>query len=171
MGDDAGPFAKTNDGLFVGQAWINYAPTADLNFTAGRMANPLVSTLMVWDADINPEGVSVNWQQGANGLFADAYYFIMAERNTGVAGGADSTFSGAQIGWRGDIASGTRLTLAAMYYDMGAVQGYNAVQDALVPANAFGNTTTTSAAICRPGIITATSTACSPRQSRRRPVR
>jgi hypothetical protein len=50
--------------------------------------------------------------------------------------------------------------LAASYFDNGAVQGWNAVQDATLPGNAFGNTTTANAAICRPGVITATSTAC-----------
>ncbi len=63
MGDDAaGPFAKNSDGLFVGQAWINNTPTADLTFTTGLMANPLVSTQMVWDADINPEGFAEQWK-------------------------------------------------------------------------------------------------------------
>ncbi len=61
---------------------------------------------------------------------------------------------GAQIGWRDDIASGVRLTLAASYNDHTAVKGYNAVQDGTIVADAanaaFGNTTATSAAICRP---------------------
>ncbi|HET7537976.1 MAG TPA: putative porin, partial [Candidatus Didemnitutus sp.] len=57
MGDDAaGPFAKNSDGLFVGQVFIQYTPTPEWTFTTGRMPNPLVTTAMVWDADINPEG-------------------------------------------------------------------------------------------------------------------
>lgn len=56
MGDDAGPFAKTNDGVFVGQIYATWSPTPEWTFTAGRMANPLVTSSMVWDGDINPEG-------------------------------------------------------------------------------------------------------------------
>jgi hypothetical protein len=115
------------------------------------------TNVLFFDGDINPEGVAIGWQQGTDGLFATGYYVNLAERSTA----ADSTMSGAQFGWRGPLgSSGTRLTVAASYYDHGAVEGYNAVQDGLLPANAFGNTTTASAAVCRPGIITATNTAC-----------
>jgi hypothetical protein len=154
--------ANSRKRIWLDTAFAQWAPNANFKVTGGKQRYPFVrpTNSGFFDSDINPEGLSANWQQGANGLFADAYYFILAERNANAAGGADSTFSGAQIGWRGDIASGTRLTLAAMYYDMGAVQGYNAVQDAVLPGNAFGNTTTTSAAICRPGVITTASTAC-----------
>jgi hypothetical protein len=57
---------------------------------------------------------------------------------------------GGQIGWRGDIASGVRLTVAGTYTDHTAVQDYNAVQDANAASNAFGNSTRTTG--CRPGI-------------------
>jgi polyhydroxyalkanoate synthesis regulator phasin len=60
MGDDAtastSPFAKTNDGVYVGQIWAGWTPNSNVNVIVGRMPNPLVSTLMVWDGDINPEG-------------------------------------------------------------------------------------------------------------------
>lgn len=58
MGDDAGPFAKNNDGVYVGQIYATWTPTPEWTFTAGRMANPLVTTSMVWDGDINPEGLA-----------------------------------------------------------------------------------------------------------------
>ncbi len=80
MGDDAaGPFAKNSDGLFVGQAFIQYTPTPEWTFTTGRMANPLVSTLMVWDADINPEGFAEQYKHRAgkfefSGTFAQFLY-------------------------------------------------------------------------------------------------
>jgi hypothetical protein len=74
----------------------------------------------------------------------------LAER----AAGADSTMTGGQFGWRGNIGGGGRLTLAANYFNHGAVEGYNAVQDGTLPGNAFGNTTTTSAAVCRMALAT-----------------
>ena len=68
MGDDAGPFAKTSDTLNVGQIWLQYAPTPELTFGVGRMANPLVTTAMVWDADINPEGFSEQFKRRVDKL-------------------------------------------------------------------------------------------------------
>jgi len=66
MGDDAaGPFAKNSDGIFVGQAFLQYTPTPEWAFTAGRMANPLITNAMVWDADINPEGFAESYKHRA----------------------------------------------------------------------------------------------------------
>jgi hypothetical protein len=58
MGDDAaGPFAKNSDGIYVGQIFAQYTPIPELTFTAGRVANPILTSPMVWDGDINPEGL------------------------------------------------------------------------------------------------------------------
>src|SRR5256885_2202264 len=53
-----GPFAKDDDGVFIGQAYLGYKGFKDITLTVGRMPNPLVTTLMTWDADINPEGMA-----------------------------------------------------------------------------------------------------------------
>src|SRR5437763_6553640 len=53
-----GPFAKGSDVVYVGQAYGGYKGFPGFTFTAGRMPNPLVSTRMVWDPDINPEGLA-----------------------------------------------------------------------------------------------------------------
>jgi hypothetical protein len=65
-GDDAGPFGKTNDGAFVGQAYLAYKGIRDLTITVGRQPNPFVTTPMVWDGDINPEGFSQQWKHTYN---------------------------------------------------------------------------------------------------------
>ncbi len=62
----AGPFAKTSDGINVGQAYFGYKGIRDVTLTVGRMPNPLVTTLMVWDGDINPEGVAEQWKHSYN---------------------------------------------------------------------------------------------------------
>jgi Putative porin len=65
FGDDnsgGGPFAKNNDGVFVGQAYFGYTGFPDFKFTGGRMPNPLINTSMVWDDDINPEGLAEQWK-------------------------------------------------------------------------------------------------------------
>ena len=78
MGDDAGPFAKTNDGVFVGQIFATWTPTPEWTFTVGRMANPLTTTLMVWDGDINPEGFAEQYKhrEGQNEFFGTLGQFL-----------------------------------------------------------------------------------------------
>src|SRR2546430_6796966 len=61
-----GPFAKDDDGIFVGQAYLGYKGFKDITLTVGRMPNPLVTTLMTWDADINPEGMAEQWKHSFN---------------------------------------------------------------------------------------------------------
>jgi len=64
FGDDSanGPFAKNSDGIFVGQAYLGYKGFKDITLTVGKMANPMVSTLMIWDPDITPEGLAEQWK-------------------------------------------------------------------------------------------------------------
>src|SRR5438309_4275482 len=68
FGDEAtgGPFAKNSDTVNVGQAYLGYKGFKDITLTVGRMPNPLVSTLMVWDPDINPEGLAEQWKRTFN---------------------------------------------------------------------------------------------------------
>jgi hypothetical protein len=57
-----GPFSKGSDGINVGQAYLGYKGFKDITLTAGRMPNPLVVTPMLWDPDINPEGLAEQWK-------------------------------------------------------------------------------------------------------------
>ena len=72
FGDDSsvnGPFSKDSDRISIGQAYLGYKGIPDLTLTAGRMPNPLVTTLMTWDADINPEGLAEQWKHSFNFSF------------------------------------------------------------------------------------------------------
>jgi Putative porin len=57
-----GPFEKNSDTIYVGQAYGGYKGFPGFTFTGGRMPNPLVTTPMVWDPDINPEGLAEQWK-------------------------------------------------------------------------------------------------------------
>ena len=59
-----GPFDKANNSLYLGQVYIG-REMGDFTVIAGRMPNPLVSTPMVWDDDINPEGLAEQWKHEA----------------------------------------------------------------------------------------------------------
>jgi hypothetical protein len=108
MGDDAGPYAKTNDGVFVGQIYAAWTPTSEWTFTVGRMANPLVTTSMVWDADINPEGFAEQYRHrvGQNEYFATLGQFLYSTSgNQNIFGGTASTIAGTKdlflTAWQG----------------------------------------------------------------------
>jgi hypothetical protein len=65
FGDDGsvnGPFSKDSDRISVGQAYFGYKGVRDLTLTVGKMGNPFVTSSMIWDPDINPEGLAEQWK-------------------------------------------------------------------------------------------------------------
>ena len=76
FGDDSGvngPFSKDSDRIGVGQAFLGYRGIRDLTLTAGKMQNPFVTTLMMWDGDINPEGLAEQWKHTFNLSFGGGH--------------------------------------------------------------------------------------------------
>ena len=69
FGDDSGPFGKTSDPVYVGQAYLGYKGIKGLTLTAGRLPNPFVATSMVWDGDLNPEGLTQQYKKTFNFSF------------------------------------------------------------------------------------------------------
>jgi hypothetical protein len=55
-GGSVAPYGK--NGIFVGQAYLGWKATHWLTLQAGKMPNPVFTTPLVWDSDINPEGLS-----------------------------------------------------------------------------------------------------------------
>jgi Putative porin len=68
------------DALFVGQVFMKYQPFDWLTVEAGKFRPNLVSTRMIWDADICPEGFGENFlwhfggDSGAHGVAGPAGY-------------------------------------------------------------------------------------------------
>ena len=66
FGDDTtqgpGPFAKNQDTISVGQAYFGYKGFKGLTLTTGKMENPFIHSSMVWDPDINPEGLAEQYK-------------------------------------------------------------------------------------------------------------
>jgi hypothetical protein len=77
----AGPFGKSNAGIFVGQLYIGWRPEDWLEITVGRMPQPLYTTPMVWDTDFNPEGAAehLKYTVGEADLFANFGEFLYQE--------------------------------------------------------------------------------------------
>ena len=82
-GASPGPFGKSNAGIGVGQAYLGWRPGGWLDLTLGRMPNPLYTTPMVWDPDLNPEGFAERFKYtvGKADLFLTFGQFIYQDNN------------------------------------------------------------------------------------------
>ena len=63
------PFTKQSGGVNVGQAFLEWKPNEYFGLTGGKMANPLYTSLMVWDQDLSPEGVAARGKFKVNDNF------------------------------------------------------------------------------------------------------
>lgn len=153
LADDGGPYAKTNDGLFIGQLYASWAPNAEWLFTAGRMANPLVTTSMVWDGDINPEGLAEQYRtrRGNNEFFVTLAQFMYGTSGNqdpfaaitpaNIAGTEDLYLTAWQAGYKRYINGATTFFQISpvVYAYLGAdqranVAAFNGVMTASAPA-------------------------------------
>ena len=77
------PFGKSSAGIEVGQAYIGWRPGGWMDLTVGKMPNPMYTTPMVWDSDLNPEGVAERFKYtvGNADLFANFGQFIYQDYN------------------------------------------------------------------------------------------
>jgi hypothetical protein len=78
-GDAAGPFGKDQSLLAVDQVFLGFKPTSDITLTGGQMPNPLYTTNLVWDDNLNPAGAAEQFDHTfGNGLevFGTAGQFV-----------------------------------------------------------------------------------------------
>ncbi len=129
-------------------AYVTWAPNADTRITAGKQRYAWTrSPSLFFDGDVNPEGIAFNYSKG--NFFGAVFYDWLAERalsfsNVTTGTNTDSVMYGAQLGYRIPFSDSVRLTVAGTYLNFDGVQGYNP----FFGGSSFGNTTTTSAAVC-----------------------
>lgn len=139
----SGPFNKSAGGIFVGQMYIGRTVSGDLGdltVTGGRFANPLTTTSMVWDGDINIDGLAEQWSYTTDrvtymaNLMQAVYDDGNSENPFGNGTQNDEVYLLAfQAG--GKIKLGGNYTLSVMptYYEYGNARGDN--PGALTTAN------------------------------------
>jgi hypothetical protein len=84
--------------------------------TGGKFANPFVKTGLVWDDDVNPEGIAASYTFGEIGTLAPkvtGIYSIIDEQTVN----PDSYMLGGQIALGARPAPSVTVTLAGAYYD------------------------------------------------------
>lgn len=130
-GDDNGPVSTNKtfgdylrkDAVWLDRAYIQARLYPGLELVGGRMPNPFYSTDLVWDADLNPEGLalkgsySLGGQDSGNSLFATAGAFPLQE----YARYSDRWLYAGQLGGAFRLGpANTRIGLA--YYDFQNIQ-------------------------------------------------
>ncbi len=146
MGTDGGPFGKSDDGIYIGQIYATYTPTPAFSATIGRMPNPLVSTSMIWDGDINPEGLAETYRtrRDKTEYFFTAGQFLYGGSNTRNPFGSGKVNDTFLLAWQGGVKysfDASSLQIAPTIYQyVGADQSKNAsaFRGAFGPSNPAG---------------------------------
>lgn len=98
-----------------------------LDLYAGKMPQPFTRTELVWDGDVNPQGLGATWKHalaGGGTLRANGLAFVVDE----AAGGPDSTMLGAQFGYDTPKSGRWSVELSGAYfhYNLGSIAGADA---------------------------------------------
>lgn len=107
--------------LDLAYAQLNFG---DLKLYGGKFPQPFARTDLVWDGDVNPQGLGATYKHAlGNGgaLRANGLFFLVDER----AGGSDSTMGGVQLGYDSPAFGGFKYDLSGAYYrySLGSVAG------------------------------------------------
>jgi len=125
-GGGAAPYGKGGDGIQVGQAYIGWRATPWLTIQAGKMPNPVYTTPMVWDPDINPEGIAERLNFALNDqltLFGNFGQYVYQSFNPQSTGGnlGFANHDGYQFAWQGGVnykfAEATSAKVAIGWYN------------------------------------------------------
>jgi hypothetical protein len=125
--------ANSRKDIFLDLAYVEWQPASGWKLSAGKMKYPWLrpGQSVLFDSDVNPEGLAAAWSQGQ--FFASAWYQILQER----AAGPGSKLGGVQLGWKPALGAG-KLTLAAGMFQFMDVR----LRAPFHAGNAYGNSTT-----------------------------
>lgn len=129
--------------LWLDRAYLNWQPAGwnGWTFLFGKMGNPFYKpgkSQLVWDDDLNPEGVAAQYESSLNDtteLFVNAGGMWVEESSSN----ADASLFGIQGGLVHDL-DGSKLTWGGSYFKYGNIKGSETFYDT---TDGFGNTTTT----------------------------
>ena len=119
-----GPWGKGGtDAIGVGQLWAQYKFSDWLTLTGGKMENPFITSAMVWDGDLNPEGVAEKFKYSTDAVdlfltLGEFTYNNAGAQNPwkGNAAVGDTWLLGAQAGGKVKFTKDLSLTLAPTLY-------------------------------------------------------
>ena len=104
----------------IDRAYVRWTPNEKLSVLGGKMANPYHRAgghALVWDSDLNPEGVAVSYENG--GFFGTAGLMFVEERSSE----DDSLLLGFQGGYEFAISDDSSILAGVSYYDYSETAG------------------------------------------------
>ena len=134
--------------FLVERAYIQAKPYGGLSLTGGRIPNPWFSTDLMWDRDLNFEGVAVSYKFSEKGdrfrPYATVGYFPVTAEDP-PARDETRALVGAQFGVGWDLAAWQQLNLGIAMYDYRDFEGLREPDAAISPAgdiqtNDYGST-------------------------------
>jgi len=126
-----GGFSTKDIGIDL--AYLDWRPNDSTRVLGGKMKNPLHragSHGLIWDSDLNPEGVAMQYHSG--GFFGNAGLLFVEERSSA----DDSLLLALQGGFSFDLSADAELTAGIGYSDYSEAQGNEPFYD----GGARGNT-------------------------------
>jgi hypothetical protein len=126
----------SNKDIWLDRAYADYRPTEGGHVLIGRMANPFRLSELVWDDDVNPDGVAISYERPFGDslkLFALGSAFVLQYADDGDPSTAIATlktpeskdkyiFAG-QVGASWNAGDSLKADLYAAYYDYHNVAG------------------------------------------------
>jgi hypothetical protein len=116
--------------LVLDRAFVKLTPIDDLALWGGRLPNPFFSTDLMWDDDLNFDGVAVNYAPGAKEplrefkpFFTAGAFPLQSVEQNGVTQAKDKWLFGVQGGLEWMPNTRARLKAGAAYYDYRNITG------------------------------------------------
>ncbi|MEO8007076.1 MAG: putative porin [Betaproteobacteria bacterium] len=125
---------KTSDAIAVGLAFIGWKPTDWMQIVAGRQSNPLFTSSMMWDPDINPEGLTekFSYKLGDNAtLFATAGQYLYTQ-----IGKRSGAWTGAKLD-NPSLGLGSSQSAMLFAYEVGGAYKFSADASAKAAVNYY----------------------------------
>lgn len=111
--------------FLVDRAYVKYDPVEWMSVTGGRVPNPWFSTDLVWDEDLNFEGVAATFKPSfANGDFRPFLTIgAFPLREDGPPSKSSRWMRGAQLGAKWQLMPNSRLSFGVALYDYENLEG------------------------------------------------
>lgn len=100
--------------IAIDRVFLNWNAYGDLDIAFGKIGVPWIragGNSLLWDSDLNPEGILADWQSG--NFFANVGTFVVAERSSADDSWLHALQGGLSLNW----AETSRLRLMAAYFD------------------------------------------------------
>lgn len=100
--------------IAIDRVFINWNALNNLDIALGKMGRPWFragDNTLIWDSDLNPEGVHAKWSSGM--FFVNLGTFVVDERATS----DDSLLLSVQAGLDKRLSESSRLVVSAAYFD------------------------------------------------------